>query len=80
MSRRPGWDLKGKVSDMEAKVQNYQSRVKSVNQENDTLKDSINKVQKREAEIKDENNSLKKRLRLVNEKSKPSITQPGVFV
>lgn len=79
MSRRPGWDLKGKVSDMEAKVQNYQSRVKSVNQENDTLKDSINKVQRREAEIKDENNSLKKRLGLVNEKSKRSITQPGVF-
>lgn len=66
MSRRPGWDLKGKVTDMEAKVQNYQSRVKSVNQENENLKDSITKVQRREAEIKDENSGLKKRLRLVN--------------
>ncbi|KAA0710064.1 Carboxy-terminal kinesin 2 XCTK2 [Triplophysa tibetana] len=63
MSRRPGWDLKGKVSDMEAKVQNYQSRVKSINHENDTLKESINKVHKREAEIKEENIGLKKRLR-----------------
>ncbi|XP_056596951.1 kinesin-like protein KIFC1 isoform X2 [Triplophysa dalaica] len=63
MSRRPGWDLKGKVSDMEAKVQNYQSKVKSINHENDTLKESINKVHKREAEIKEENIGLKKRLR-----------------
>lgn len=62
MSRRPGWDLKGKVSDMEAKVQNYQSKVKSINHENDTLKESINKVHKREAEIKEENIGLKKRL------------------
>ncbi|XP_056596952.1 kinesin-like protein KIFC1 isoform X3 [Triplophysa dalaica] len=58
-----GWDLKGKVSDMEAKVQNYQSKVKSINHENDTLKESINKVHKREAEIKEENIGLKKRLR-----------------
>lgn len=63
VSRRPGWDLKGKVSDMETRVQNYQSRVKSVNQENENLKDSITKVQKRETEIKEENNGLKKRLR-----------------
>ncbi|XP_065142736.1 kinesin-like protein KIFC1 [Paramisgurnus dabryanus] len=62
-SRRPAWDLKGKVSDMETKVQNYQSKVKTVNQENENLKDSITKVQKREAEIKEENNSLKRRLR-----------------
>lgn len=50
---------------METKVQNYQSKVKTINQENEYLKDSINKVQKREAEIKEENNNLKKRLRLV---------------
>uniref|UniRef100_A0A8C1V9Y4 Kinesin-like protein n=1 Tax=Cyprinus carpio TaxID=7962 RepID=A0A8C1V9Y4_CYPCA len=62
VSRRPGWDLKGKVSDMEAKVQNYQSKIKSVNLENDHLKDSITKAQKHKAEIEDENKGLKKRL------------------
>ncbi|XP_051519803.1 carboxy-terminal kinesin 2-like isoform X2 [Myxocyprinus asiaticus] len=62
VSRRPGWDLKGKVSDMEAKVQTYQSKVKSVNQENDSLKDSISKAQKREFEIREECNRIKKRL------------------
>ncbi|KAI2653173.1 Carboxy-terminal kinesin 2 [Labeo rohita] len=62
-SRRPGWDLKGKVSDMENKVQNYQSKIKSVNLENDHLKESITKAQKHKAEIENENNGLKKRLR-----------------
>ncbi len=62
-SRRPGWDLKGKVSDMESKVNNYQSKIKTVNLENDHLKNSITKVQKHKAEIEDENRGLKKRLR-----------------
>ncbi len=62
-SRRPGWDLKGKVSDMESKVNNYQSKIKSVNLENDHLKNSITKAQKHKAEIEDENRGLKKHLR-----------------
>ncbi|XP_076006010.1 kinesin-like protein KIFC1 [Genypterus blacodes] len=40
-SRRPPWDLKGKVSDMEEKIQNYQTKVKSVHQENEVLKGSV---------------------------------------
>uniref|UniRef100_A0A671LIL4 Kinesin-like protein n=1 Tax=Sinocyclocheilus anshuiensis TaxID=1608454 RepID=A0A671LIL4_9TELE len=49
---RPGWDLKGKVSDMEVKVQNYQSKIKLVNLENDHLKDSITKAQKHKGNIR----------------------------
>ncbi|KAL0962367.1 hypothetical protein UPYG_G00339170 [Umbra pygmaea] len=40
-SRRPAWDLKGKVSDMEGKISNYQSKVKTVAQENESLKESL---------------------------------------
>ncbi|XP_028819541.1 carboxy-terminal kinesin 2-like [Denticeps clupeoides] len=61
-SRRPGWDLKGKVSDMEVKVQTYQSRMKSVNQENAGLKDSVAKAQHRETELQKENRQLKQEL------------------
>ncbi|XP_062867493.1 kinesin-like protein KIFC1 isoform X2 [Trichomycterus rosablanca] len=67
-SKRPGWDLKGKVSDMENKIQNYQSKMKSVNHENENLKESISKVQKIEAEAQEENKQLKKHLRDIEEK------------
>ncbi|KAI4898295.1 hypothetical protein NFI96_033501 [Prochilodus magdalenae] len=65
--RRPGWDLKGKVSDMENKIHNYQSRMKSVNQENEGLKDWIAKVQKNETQCQEENKTLKKRLGEIEE-------------
>ncbi|XP_035385189.1 kinesin-like protein KIFC1 isoform X2 [Electrophorus electricus] len=39
-SRRPGWDIKGKASDMESKVQR---RLKSVKQTNEALKGTIAK-------------------------------------
>lgn len=52
--RRHAWDLKGKVSDMEDKVRNYQTRVKSVNQENEVLKDSVVQSQKKFAEMQKE--------------------------
>ncbi|XP_010899743.3 kinesin-like protein KIFC1 [Esox lucius] len=50
-SRRPAWDLKGKVSDMEGKISNYQSKVKTVAQENDCLKESLAKSRQKEAEM-----------------------------
>lgn len=40
-TRRQPWDLKGKVSDMEDKIRNYQTKFKSVNQENEDLKGSM---------------------------------------
>uniref|UniRef100_A0A8C6U8V3 Kinesin-like protein n=1 Tax=Neogobius melanostomus TaxID=47308 RepID=A0A8C6U8V3_9GOBI len=53
-SRRPPWDLKGKVCDMEEKVQNYQTKYKSVNQENEVLKESMAQNQLRTSEMKKE--------------------------
>ncbi|KAK7899337.1 hypothetical protein WMY93_020190 [Mugilogobius chulae] len=50
-TKRPPWDLKGKVSDMEEKITNYQTRVKSINQENEVLKGSMAQSQKRTFEM-----------------------------
>ncbi|XP_022599774.1 kinesin-like protein KIFC1 [Seriola dumerili] len=49
--RRQAWDLKGKVSDMEGKIRNYQTKVKSVNQENEVLKGSMVQSQTRVVEV-----------------------------
>ncbi|XP_035765204.1 kinesin-like protein KIFC1 [Neolamprologus brichardi] len=43
--KRNPWDLKGKVSDMEDKVRNYQIKVKTLNQENEVLQDSVSQSQ-----------------------------------
>ncbi|XP_029299025.1 kinesin-like protein KIFC1 isoform X2 [Cottoperca gobio] len=40
-TKRHAWDLKGKVSDMESKVRNYQTKFQSVNQENEVLKGTM---------------------------------------
>ncbi|XP_037650566.1 kinesin-like protein KIFC1 [Sebastes umbrosus] len=40
-TKRCAWDLKGKVNDMEGKIRNYQTKVKSVNQENEVLRDTM---------------------------------------
>lgn len=57
-SKRAAWDLKGKVSDMEMKVQNYQSRLKGVSQENEDLKSftsrakvDLGRLERRNAEL-----------------------------
>ncbi|XP_049332156.1 kinesin-like protein KIFC1 isoform X2 [Astyanax mexicanus] len=73
-SKRPAWDLKGKVSDMENKIHNYQSRMKSVNQENEGLKDKIAKAQKNEAEFQEENVKLMLQLRKVEEQYSQLLT------
>ncbi|XP_037548765.1 kinesin-like protein KIFC1 [Nematolebias whitei] len=49
--RRHAWDLKGKVSDMEGKMRNYQAKIKSVNEENGALKGSVVQTQSRMAEL-----------------------------
>lgn len=53
-SKRAPWDLKGKVSDMEEKIQNYQTKFKSVNQENEVLKGSVAQSRLRASEMERE--------------------------
>ncbi|XP_071767222.1 kinesin-like protein KIFC1 [Centroberyx gerrardi] len=53
-SRRPAWDLKGKVSDMEGKIHNYQTKFKSVNQENEVLRGSMAQSAMKKAEMERE--------------------------
>uniref|UniRef100_A0A3Q0T6D2 Kinesin-like protein n=1 Tax=Amphilophus citrinellus TaxID=61819 RepID=A0A3Q0T6D2_AMPCI len=52
--KRNPWDLKGKVSDMEDKIRNYQTKVKSLNQENEVLKDSMSQSQTKMVEVETE--------------------------
>lgn len=46
--RRAGWDMRGKVSDMQAKLQSCQSRAKSSHQENQDLRSGMASSQHRE--------------------------------
>nr|XP_020474184.1 kinesin-like protein KIFC1 [Monopterus albus] len=61
--RRDPWDLRGKVSDMEDKLRNYQTKYKSTNQENELLRDSVALSQARVAEMQMELESQKKQIR-----------------
>ncbi|CAN9512579.1 unnamed protein product [Ophioblennius macclurei] len=60
--RRQAWDLRGKVSDMEGRLRNYQNKVKSVNQENEMLKGSVAHGDTRRAEMEEELKKLKNRI------------------
>lgn len=53
-SRRAPWDLKGKVCDMEERIHNYQTKFKSVNQENEVLKGSVAQSRLRASEMERE--------------------------
>ncbi|XP_053302228.1 kinesin-like protein KIFC1 [Pleuronectes platessa] len=61
-NKRHAWDLKGKVSDMEGKIRNYQTKFKSVNQENETLKGSMTqsrtRVEVMEKELEKQRNQI----------------------
>lgn len=66
-TKRDPWDLRGKCSDMETKIRNYQTRVKSVNQENESLKDSIVQKQARESELVKELEKHRGQIKSVNQ-------------
>lgn len=53
-SQRHAWDLKGKVTDREGKISYYQSKVKTVAQENEGLKESVAKSRQKEAQMTSE--------------------------
>ncbi|XP_066537494.1 kinesin-like protein KIFC1 [Hoplias malabaricus] len=61
-SKRPAWDLKGRVSDLENKLQNCQSQKKSFGEEFKILKEQFAQVRKSEAECQEENQRLKQQL------------------
>uniref|UniRef100_A0A671TEC7 Kinesin-like protein n=1 Tax=Sparus aurata TaxID=8175 RepID=A0A671TEC7_SPAAU len=63
-TKRHAWDLKGKVSDMEGKVRNYQTKFKSVNQENEALRDTMVQRQSKMVEMEKE---LKKQKSQISE-------------
>lgn len=52
--KRNPWDLKGKVSDMEDKVRTYQIKVKTLNQQNEVLKDSVSQSHRKIVEVEKE--------------------------
>ncbi|XP_069054349.1 kinesin-like protein KIFC1 [Lepisosteus oculatus] len=62
-ARRPAWDLKGKVSDMQTKVSQYQSRVRSAAQESQELREQLGHSQERERQLEEESQGLQEQLR-----------------
>lgn len=62
-TKRPGWDLKGKIGDMEAKVNNYQGRLKGVSAENENLRGAVTQAQEAAAKQEKEISSLKLQLK-----------------
>ncbi|KAJ8379228.1 hypothetical protein SKAU_G00000060 [Synaphobranchus kaupii] len=71
-TRRPAWDLKGKVSDMESKVQAYQNRVKSAAQENQDLREYVARA--REEQMEEEIQSMRQQLS-VNERELAALSK-----
>lgn len=61
--RRQAWDLKGKVSDMEVKIRNYQTKVKSVNEENEALRESVVQSKSKKAELEKEVQTQRSKIR-----------------
>nr|XP_020502304.1 kinesin-like protein KIFC1 [Labrus bergylta]XP_020502305.1 kinesin-like protein KIFC1 [Labrus bergylta] len=66
--KRNKWDLKAKVSDMEDKLRNYQTKVKSANQENEVLKGTMVQSQSKVTEMQRELLAQRKQISEYEEK------------
>uniref|UniRef100_A0A8C4GGX6 Kinesin-like protein n=1 Tax=Dicentrarchus labrax TaxID=13489 RepID=A0A8C4GGX6_DICLA len=64
-NKRHAWDLKGKVSDMEGKIRNYQTKYKSINQENEELKGTMIQSQTRVNQMEKELEMQRSQIRFV---------------
>ena len=65
--RRPGWDMRGKVSDMQAKLQSYQSRDRTAQEANQELRGAVAAVQRREEQMGMELESQRSQIRSYQE-------------
>ncbi|MEQ2212529.1 hypothetical protein XENOCAPTIV_000890 [Xenoophorus captivus] len=63
-TRRQPWDLKGKVSDMESKIRTYQTKIKSLSEENEVLKGSLAQSKTKAAELEREVERQRRKIRV----------------
>ncbi|XP_041091285.1 kinesin-like protein KIFC1 isoform X3 [Polyodon spathula] len=57
-SRRPGWDLKGKMGDMQMKVSSYQEQVRNTKTQNRELKEEAERAQRELENLREEHSAL----------------------
>lgn len=57
-SRRPGWDLKGKMSDMQMKVSSYQEQVRNTKTQNRELREEAERARTELESLREEHSAL----------------------
>lgn len=57
-SRRPGWDLKGKMSDMQMKVSSYQEQVRNTKTQNRELREEAERARRELESLREEHSAL----------------------
>ncbi|XP_058866472.1 carboxy-terminal kinesin 2-like isoform X3 [Acipenser ruthenus] len=57
-SRRPGWDLKGKMSDMQMKVSSYQEQVQNTKTQNRELREEAERARRELESLREEHSAL----------------------
>ncbi|XP_041091286.1 kinesin-like protein KIFC1 isoform X4 [Polyodon spathula] len=62
-SRRPGWDLKGKMGDMQMKVSSYQEQVRNTKTQNRELKEEAERAQRELENLREEHSALLNKMR-----------------